>query len=217
MLRDINQAANIATSARGAIEEGQRDFLRSGSEMVQRSDRDTPNIVLAPGRDRSAVIRLYANPLTIRQLVDDNYNAKIGEYVGLVHGNIMERVGDAPMQGGTDGLMAASALYQGIKRPRINPGGDERVLVYVTNPPHSYTYPDRNALPIRAPKPKDSVFVAYAELFADGLDRSRLEGAPSEIDGVVHFWEWVISSEEDRLIPAGAAGRYAACCWGRER
>ena len=84
---------------------------------MQRSDRNTPNIILAPAPfNRDDVVSLYTNPLTIRNLIDDNLHSKVGEYVGLVHGNCAEySYSSGLMEGGTQGLLVASALFRGVK------------------------------------------------------------------------------------------------------
>ena len=138
---------------------------------------------------------------TIRQLVDDNLNAKVGEYAGLVHGNIMEQFDDTIIAGGT-GVCWKASCYQGLKQPRIDAGRDAKVLAYVTNPPPvSHLSEQGGAASVQG---SNSVFVTYAELFADGLERDRFDGIDAGIEGVVHFWEWVLSSDRDRALPADA-------------
>ena len=176
-----------------------------------RSDRDTPNIVLANSpKNRSEIVLFRADPITIRQFDADKMNAKIGEYCGLVHGNIKENSCGTLTEGGTDGLLAAHALYRGIKRPKNQDGRDEKMLVYVTNPSCSYVYLNRtDGAPTPCPKPKDSVFVTYIDLFAE----PEIDAKGREIMGLVKFWEWVIACTININMPDESEVRYTDKVW----
>lgn len=180
----------------------------------ERSDRSTPNVVLARSpQDRNTIIRLYASPFAIRTWAADNVAAKMGEYSGLVHGNIVEEQEDGSINdGGTNGLLDAHALFKGIKRPRIKPQGDAHILVYVTNPTNSFVYPRHARAAKRVPKPLNSVFVTYAELFEDGIDRTSYQ-VEAEISGIVHMWEWVFCDPKEPTMPEESSSRYAERCW----
>jgi len=181
-----------------------------------RSNKVTPNIVLALApSDKNELIELYVSPETIRQFMDDNLNAKIGEYCGLVHGNVDEWTETGGSQeGGTYGLLEAHALFQGIKRPRTGQGKDESILIYVMNHAHTYIYQNNNRFsvtgPTRARRPSHSVFVAYVELLEE--PELGMKGG-SEAAGRVLFWEWVRSSDDDPLLPVSCETRYTKRHW----
>jgi hypothetical protein len=137
-------------------------------------------------------------------------NAKLGEYCGLVHGDTLESTPDGPVDGGTDGLMGAVALYRGIQRPMIDPGLDSDIYVYVTK---RLT----GAGPIRIARPKDSVFVTYAEIGArasNQLDEWSKSGAKcAGLDGIIHNWEWVLWAPLDPHLPDRHEARYQDRIW----
>ena len=182
-----------------------------------RSARETPNIVIAPSPWNSKEpIKLYANPERLRSYVDGNLNAKIAEYIGLVHGNCKELVGGELREGGTDGLMDSIALFRGIKRGRTAPGQDGFIYIYVTNPSWSYHYPDRFAgAPTRTEKPKRSVFVTFVELNRNGESLPALahlsDDLRATLDGVVLEWEWTIA--DSTPLPDDYENRYEEKIW----
>lgn len=180
-----------------------------------RSNRETPNIVIASAPwDRDEQINLYANPSTLRRLVDGNLNAKLGEYAGLVHGNCQEIASGSGelIDGGTEGLSSAIALFRGIKRPRLDIEKDEQIYVYVLNPARTYIYRREEDAPRRAEKPVKSVFVVYVEL-QETLKSAEKAPSDIEIKGVVHFWEWVMASGDDKSLPKDHATRYDERVW----
>ena len=141
-------------------------MARKGLEGMARSDRSKPRTVLAlaPG-DRTEFISLQVSVSTLVRVIDDHLNAKLGEYAGLVHGDAYE--------GGTDGLLIAVALFQGLRRPVVDRGIDESIYVYVLDPPHNYNFPNHykfgdagfmNQGPQRVAKPESSAFVVYADI-----------------------------------------------------
>lgn len=166
-----------------------------------RSNRHTPNQVLAPGENRRDVITLTLDPTTLRKFRDNNSNSKIGEYCGLVHGNIMELGPEGRLvAGGTNGLMDAVALYQGLTRPLDDADGSH-VYIYVTNPLHSYTYPasteHADLGPQRVPKPaRSAVFTTMVDLEAK----------------LIVFWEWTMAGDNPGL-PDNADLRYGRKVW----
>lgn len=168
---------------------------------------------------KNEFIRLFANPQTIRGLVDDRLNAKIGEYCGLVHGNCLEIAsGGGQVEGGTNGLIDATALFRGLRRPRIGEGLDERVYVYALNPPRTYVYPNKIAgAPSPAEKPYGAVFVVYAEISDTVLtDYPQLKSMDSKehpIRGIVHFWEWLLAQPDEGPMPLEHSKRYSERIW----
>ena len=178
--------------------------------------------MVAPSpNDKGLLVRLYANPNTLRAFLDDRMNAKLGEYCGLVHGNVLESTPDGSVEGGTNGLLDSVALFRGIQRPMVGAGLDKDVYVYVTNPLNSYIYPLSERLtdagPTRVPRPNSSVFVTYVELGqrASGqlagwaIDSPKCAG----LDGVIHGWEWVLSSPDDARLPDRYQTRYQDWIW----
>jgi len=164
------------------------------------------------------LIKLYASPSTLRQIFTDRLEAKAGEYFGLVHGNWNEYVGDDELvDGGTSGLLGATSLFRGIRRPRLDDGRDEQIYVYVLNPKWSYTYKRDESGLRRTEKPYNSVFVAYVELRNDGAALEEAEklsqDVKSQIRGVVQFWEWVLAADDDKTLPDSFNARYDERMW----
>jgi hypothetical protein len=185
--------------------------------MPTRNNVETPNVVLAPSPERGEqLVKLYASPRALRNIDEDLWEAKLGEYAGLVHGNIIEDDAGAEVAGGTNGLLETVALFQGLMRPLIKPEGDEKVLIYVTNPAATYTHKRFRPAFTRVTRPVNSVFVTYAELFRDGgVDRNKYQ-VPTEIDGIIYFWEWMPWDEHDRRLPEqyeGSNKRYLTRHW----
>jgi hypothetical protein len=183
--------------------------------FIKRSDRSRPNIVLAPApNNKENIIELYCHPQTLQQVIDDNLNAKLGEYCGLIHGNVLE-LGD---EGGTNGLLEATALFRGLKRPMELPGLDGKIYVYITNPQCSYLYPIEKKYEgigvTPTTKPKDSVFATYVDITNDfekyGINKEKIRG---NIQGIVLFWEWVLNSKENQNFPENCDSRYVQKVW----
>ena len=149
---------------------------------------------------------------------DGKRNAGIGEYCGLIHGNCDECRESEIVPGGTKGLLAATAVFRGIRRPRIDAGRDETVYVYVTSPPRTYEYTRKFEAVSSAPKPVNSVFVAYVEL-RTGLTISDQQITPlndalaAGIRGTVNYWEWVLASSEEKSLPNDYQKRYSERMW----
>ena len=103
----------------------------------------------------------------------------------------------------------------------IDPGLDSDIYVYVTNPSRSYIYPPNERFtgtgPIRTARPKDSVFVTYAEIGArasNQLDEwSRSDAKCAGLDGIIHNWEWVLWAADDPRLPDHHEARYQDRIW----
>jgi len=181
--------------------------LHAVDATFPRNNSERPNLVWAWGLDQNPIL-LGADPQTIRLLEDDHLNSNIGEFLGLVHGDVPD---------GTRGLESAYALYQGVKRPCVMPGKDEEVCAYVLNPDRTYTYPrdakHSGAGPTRVAKPLRSVFVTYAYLGPSQL--ASASGSMTETKGIISFWEWVLADTADSLLPRECATRYTRKIWDR--
>ena len=157
-------------------------------------------------------VRLAVHQETIKSLCDGILNAKLGEYCGLIHGNVW---GEAENQEGTSGLINPVAIFKGLKRPMISPGIDQSVYVYVTNPDVNYYWPEERKFsgegPILAPVPVDSVFVTFVSFRKSDLDDVSESIAGTELretDGVVMFWEWTKASPNVPQFPYDYDNRY---------
>ena len=118
------------------------------------------------------------------------------------------------------GLGGAIALFQGLKRPRIDHGLDENIYIYVTNPDCSYTYPHETRYtsdgPAKAPKPQGAVFVTYVEFGDDALEQIEEMTADlgvGQVSGIIHFWEWVLCSSDNADLPRDHEARYLRRVW----
>ncbi len=171
------------------------------STSSSRSNKDTPNIVLAPSfEDKNKRISLRIMPGLIAQYDKDNFRAKLGEFAGLVHGNI---------ENGTFGLLGATALFKGIKRPCINKNHDADVYAYVTNPDFTYTYVGIPRYSKKPPEkiqaPNDCVFVTYVT-FNKKTDEFGAVGR-------ILDWEWVFRDKEIPEYPYNHKVRYDKKVW----
>lgn len=139
---------------------------------------------------------------------------KLGEYHGLVHGNP-----PVPPEGfercQTDGIKAPDSVFKGLRRPLHfeHPTADGDVYVYVTNPDWTWSYrPSRHGDALmKARKPIESVFttyVSYEQEHVDAAIRSMGNRAPSEICGIVLFWEWTESARDMSCLPYDFEKRY---------
>jgi len=168
-----------------------------------RSDRETPNVVLARGRDGEQHVRLSASIATLRRFRDGGLNAKLGEYCGLVHGNTRERTANGNVvDGGTQGLLLATALFRGLKRPLTSAGLDGEICAFISRPGCTFEFPNPSDVAVRCAAPLRSVFVTYA----------RFE-ARDTVDGEILSWEWVLADARDSALPDGWDVRYEERIW----
>lgn len=183
---------------------------------LDRSDPRFGHIVAAPApEDRDALAWLCVNPHgTIRHILAGGLVDRFAEYEGLVHGTCIPN--------GTAGMMSATALFRGLKRPMIARGFDMSVLAYVLNPLQTYRYPIPHRVgldpPLREPAYPDSVFVVYADVSEAARERAtriaeRVGGIHFAPRGMVYNWEWVLASENDETLPASFNDRYLERMW----
>jgi hypothetical protein len=151
----------------------------------------------------------------------DGRDVGLAMYAGHVHGAI----GYVDLNGRNQatighGLLEATALFRGVDRPRIAPGLDERVYIYVTNPPSTFVCPiERREFrlgPIEALAPGRSVFATYVVFDDDAIRRwdsdIRAIGA-QQVDGIVADWEWVLADPNNPNLPDDCMGRYDERMW----
>lgn len=183
--------------------------------MLKRNDPKSPNIVLAPSpTDKTKILKLVCEPETLRNQIQDKLRGKLGEYCGLIHGNLVEDSKEGYSSNGTNGLLDAIALFKGIKRPRFLCYSDEDIYIYILNPTNSYTYQYRSIGPFITEKPKDSVFAVYVEMtrfFSLFPKEIIIQLNQQDVCGKILFWEWVKS--EDNVMPDGHGFRYAQQIW----
>lgn len=170
-----------------------------------RNDKKLANLVWAHGPS-GQFIRLIAHPETLRLMIADGLNRTVGDYCGLIHGDVLNR---------TRGLLAAHALFQGLNRPCLEPGRDDEILIYVIAPESGFMYPE-NARhegigPTPWARPKDSVFVVYVDL-KDAMYRTA-SGHQIATAGSILFWEWVLWDKSDPSLPADYRERYSRWIW----
>ena len=175
------------------------------------NDPDKPNLVHAlHPHNRGKYILLRVAPETIRIWAHwFGSEAKIGEYVGLVHGNFLGSVR------GTTGLLKPTAIFKGLRRPlhHVTMNADHDVYIYVTNPEQNYCYPIRNRFGDSnvefAEKPIQSVFTTFVSLLKDHIDATMGGMADKDsVDGVVLFWEWTEASAKDESVPYDSETRF---------
>lgn len=182
--------------------------------MLRLNDRNSPNIVLAPSvnANRKGEIKLVCHPTTLRNMEDDVSRSKVGEYCGLVHGNLVEITGYGDKGNNTYGLLESVALFQGVKRPKFKCENDEEVHVYITNPLNTYSYRFKSIGPSILKKPDNAVFVTYVDTISSlSVYGIRKEDWGSDINGVVLYWEWVRS--KDNKMPDFYDTRYTRAIW----
>lgn len=176
------------------------------------NDPISPVLVWArrPGAVPPEWVRLYVHPATIDKWTKMGSMAKLGEYVGLVHGRFPD--GDFPP--GTTGLIRPRRIFKGLKRP-LHDGfspADKEVVTYVTNPERNYRLVRGATLSIReAPRPANAVFttfVSFRPQVVDAVLQSVHQDLPDSVRGVVIHWEWTEASSKDPRLPHDYDTRY---------
>jgi hypothetical protein len=159
-------------------------------------------------------VYLYAHPTTLGKWLSMGSMAKLGEYMGLVHGRFPLSEGkDFPS--GTTGLMRPTRMFRGLKRP-LNDGianADSEVVVYVTNPPRNYRWIRgiKEDLIREAPIPSNSVFTTFVSFRPELIDAVRQnvrDGLPNTVQGIVLHWEWTEASQKNPRLPYDFEQRY---------
>jgi len=192
-----------------------------------RSDPRNQQIVLA--RAPTAVgglVHLVVDLRTLRSTLRlrNGQNAKLGQFCGLVHGNVWAVASDPTdrTETGTAGLTKPVAIFCGLRRPRNQRKHDAETFIYITSHSRNYVFPNKNEFgggPIRAPVPPNSVFVAYVDFGPEAVDEVRpllSYTLPDPVSGVVSDWEWVRASPNDPRLPVNSTGgdpRYARKVW----
>lgn len=170
------------------------------------------HIVAGPGPDSpTATAKYYVKNTTLRGFASFIFKSKIAQYFGLVGGWVHKDV---------QGLRATKALFRGLLRDQIEPGHDEQMFAFVTNPPFDFALTNEGRLsggnPHLIEKPKDSVFVTYILIdedrsieFHDELDEKLKDGVIGEICD----WEWVLCSPDNPALPERWRSRYQEERW----
>jgi len=105
------------------------------------------------------------------------------------------------------GVDAAHACFRGLKRPLGDQDSAENYVVYVLKPQFLYRYrPSLACLAEKVAVPDCMVFVVYAKLDVP-VNKEAL------IQGVITHWDFVLHSEDDRLLPEDHQTRYAERLW----
>ena len=149
----------------------------------------------------------------IRGYIDSGLSAKVGEYLGLIHGNIWPSENNE----GTTGLLDPVVIFKDIKRPMRSFNSNEDVYIFVTNPGINYTYPIEDKFsgegPSRGEVPQNSVFLVYVEYNQEIVEKACRESGNSitgEVDGVIHSWEWTFAADDDPSLPASHNTRFSS-------
>ena len=178
------------------------------------SKRSQPRLVSARHPHKDGVyMTLAAHPDTWRQIWkhDALSRSLMGQFAGLVHGSYVESETDA-----LPALARPTAIFRGIKR-EVGPyknGYDKNIYAYVTNPPCDYSWPrPTSGVPVRIPKPIESVFVTFVDLNPTAVEAAGLpDDHPSYkstmIDGIITWWAWSLASENDSFLPFDHRERY---------
>lgn len=186
------------------------------------SDPSKPQFVVAPSpADPNKPVILFTHPETICLMLGDTRNAAMGQYAGLVHGEILAQTeAGETYSAGTGGLAQAIALFRGIKRPCVQNGTDSLIHIYVTNPRVDFMWPEDRRYsargPMRLAPPKMSVFTTFVIFDPDMVRKHRdaidaSGGGP--VDGIILNWEWTLASPTDRRLPDEFDSRYEERVW----
>lgn len=147
--------------------------------------------------------------------------AKLGEFVGLVHGVVLDEHARRCVL--TDGLLRPKAIFVGLNRPLHNYSADDDkvVHIYITNPGKNFRYPLENKHGADAvepaPVPITSVFATYVTFDPDYISTLRnqiLDKAPPDESsgnapkGVILGWEWLEESAENPGLPFDSEDRF---------
>lgn len=150
-----------------------------------------------PLRAHGQTVRLWAEAF--------GSEAKMGEFAGLVHGVTVEQ-GSRVQH--SDGLLAPTAVFRGLKRPlhNLTSSADQLVYIYITNPPWTFKLSRQRRhedAPLeRLPPPITSVFATYVTFEQDQIDAEFVDVAQREQPvGLVVGWEWLEASNRTPNLP----------------
>lgn len=148
----------------------------------------------------------------VSELFGSRQRAKLGEFAGLVNGAVPQHE--------TGGLVVAYALFRGLRRPLNTQESDSSTYAYITDPPYSFCYDDQFGAPAPSQKPRNSVFVTYANVFEQQQEAdAHFEGTRFAADhprGEVLWWEWTLAEvppSGDHRLPKNHGRRYLKRGW----
>jgi hypothetical protein len=136
---------------------------------------------------------------------------KMGQYSGLIHGNMQGKDKD---DDGTSGLLEPNAIFRDIERD-VNNGSGENYYVFVTSPNKNYRFLINdcglaNEL-IRINVPRTKVFLTYVQYESEIVNKLIRECGYTThegIVGVIQDWEWVLYCDEAPHLPANYGTRF---------
>lgn len=133
--------------------------------------------------------KLYAMSYNILGVIPPTNNAGLHEMESTEEDN-------------SRGIKDAHAVFQGIRRPHIEEGGDESVFVYIIKPKYCYKYiPDMACTTKREPFPEKAVFAVYVN-----FDQEK------DI-GEVFNWELLKADPAEPHLPESSEHRYDRRVW----
>lgn len=164
-------------------------------------------------------VKLVVDVNTLKSIVrmPAGQRDKLGQYLGLVHGNPW--LPDQPHSADdvTSGMTAPVAIFQGLKRPKNVHRHDTETVIYVLPHRRNYVFLGNNAMRVAAPA--GAVFVVYADFGGEAVDAAKAAVTytlPDDVKGVVCDWEWVAASPSDARLPVDATvpgRRYTRKIW----
>lgn len=138
-------------------------------------------------RDKAEQIGIVVHPETLRKFQDGHFNAKIGEYCGILYGD-------------GAGMLFAQRLWQGLRRPFNKTLNEEDIFIYMFRPACTFTYADElEGSPTKVEAPRNAVFLAFVELQS------------SNAEGTLLNWEWVLA--DDDQLPENHQQRFMKPIW----
>lgn len=167
----------------------------------------------APGRDRSARVRLTISQEYVDTLVEVRRLTPLFWLSSHVFGrlpeiNLIRLVENAQPTTQLTTLDDAYALFEGIKRPHDDENNGESVLVYVLRPSVSIEFAASMGCQAQAALPPENAVLTV-------LVRTNkpLQDEDGEIHGVVTRIEWVISEGKKEILPKEYEKRYNKRHW----
>lgn len=186
------------------------------------NDPNSPAFIWARSpNDHETIIRLAMNRAWNDSLASDKFTSSLAQYAGHIHGFVLHaQDGEFVSQKVSNGLMAAHAVFCGLKRNLIDYDLDKRRHVYVINPVRDYGYgqPMRGQCGhVAISKPLDAVFAVYVEFDGGAVQKATEwygEILPKDVVGVIHKWEWLTPLDPtDETLPANFGTRYDERLW----
>jgi hypothetical protein len=106
------------------------------------------------------------------------------------------------------GLLAANALFKGIKRPHGADDNGDNIYIFIC--PHKHMYrliADMVCLAKYGKSPENAVFACYVRRYAADAGAANC--------GMILAWEWLKSDVEDPSLPNDWQARYETEIWRR--